>query len=54
MNDVKYALNFSRPAAMEMMANSAAGECDDFQIIVLINCFEYKKKKHLMSVLKAI
>jgi hypothetical protein len=46
MNTVKYALNFSRPAAVKMMANSAAGECDDFQIIVLINCFEYKKQKN--------
>jgi len=45
MNAVKYALNFSRPATVEMMANSAAGESDDYQIIVLINGFEYKKQK---------
>jgi len=52
MNAVKYALNFSRPATVEMMANSAAGESDDYQIIVLINGFEYKKQKKTMSVLK--
>jgi hypothetical protein len=45
MNAVKHALNFSRPATVEIMANSAAGECDDFQVIVLINCFEYKKQR---------
>jgi len=42
---VKHALNFSLPATVEMMANSAADGCDNFQIIVLINCFEYKKQK---------
>jgi len=41
MSAVKHALSFSRPAAVEMMANSAAGECDDFQSIILIICFEY-------------
>ena len=45
MNALKHALNFSRPATVEMMANCAAGECDDFQSVVLINCFEYKKQK---------
>jgi hypothetical protein len=45
MNAVKHSLNFSCPATVEMMANSAAGDCDDFQIIVLINCFECKKQK---------
>ena len=45
MNAVKHYLNFFRPATVEMMANSAAGECDDFQIIVLMNCVEYKKQK---------
>jgi hypothetical protein len=53
MNAVKHDLNFSRPATVEMMASNEAGECDDFQIIVLINCFEYKKqRKRVMSVLK--
>jgi hypothetical protein len=46
MNAVKHALIFSRPAKVEMMANGAAGECGDFQIIVLINCFEHMKRRN--------
>jgi hypothetical protein len=39
---MKHTITFSRPVTVEMIAHSAADECDSFQIIVLVNCFEYK------------
>jgi hypothetical protein len=37
MNAAKQTLNMSGPVPIEMMAHNAAGERDDFQIIVLVN-----------------